>query len=92
MCLLADGDASPAVKFLLGDILNRFEPLDARVVHQDVDFPECLLRLVEQRLHLRGLADVGLHRDGAPTARFDAGDDLVSAILAGSVVHHHGRS
>ena len=50
---------------------------DARVVDQDVDLPERVERLLDQRLGCREVTDVGLHGDRLPAEPLDDGFRLV---------------
>jgi hypothetical protein len=51
---------------IVGELEERHDCLDPCVVHQDVERPELLPRLVDHRLDFRALRHVGLHHDGAP--------------------------
>src|SRR5262249_35087558 len=76
------------VELGLGDALDRPEPVDAGVVHEDVKPPERPARLGEQPFHIGGLRHVALQGDGLPARRADVGDDLVGCGLARGVVDH----
>ena len=74
---------------------HRFEWLefvDAGVVHQDVDLPECLLRGGEQPLDVRLLRDISLHRDCLAAALRDLVDDAIGVAFRAGVVNDHRRA
>ena len=58
----------------LGDRRKRH---DAGAVHDHVDPTESVQRLLEETLHIGGVSDVGLHRDGLP-----AGDLISSTTVS----------
>src|SRR4029453_1754940 len=73
-----------------GDVLERGELVDARVVDQDVETTEGLPRLGEEPIDLLLLRHVGLHRDGLTTTASDVGDHAVGTLLAGGIVDDDG--
>ena len=60
---------------------------DAGVVDEDVDVAELRLDALDQRLRLRGIADVRTHRDAADLRR-----DRLGRLVPGAVVHGHARA
>ena len=80
------------MEVFLGDLFERGEFIDARVVHEDVQQTERLLRFLEQAVDVRFLRDIGLNRDGPAALGGDLGDDLVRAGPAGGVIDDDGGS
>ena len=73
------------------DLLDRSELVDARVVDQDVEPAERLLRLGEQPPDVGLPGHVRLHGDGLAPLAGDLGDDAVGPLLAGRVVDDDRR-
>jgi hypothetical protein len=80
------------VEMLLGDLFEREEFINARVVDKNVELAKGLLRFGKQAFDVRFLGDVRLHRNRLAALRGDFADDLVRAGLAGSVVDDDGRA
>jgi hypothetical protein len=57
----------------VGDVEQRGDDLDLRVVHHDVEATEVLDDGVDARRDLRALADVAHHRQSPSAARLDLG-------------------
>src|SRR4051812_8475663 len=81
-----------AVKLVLGDRFERVELVDSRVVDQNVDFAERLVRLLEQALYVFRLRDITLDGDSLAAIAGNLVYHAVSTSLAGGVVHHDGRA
>ena len=62
-----DGQSVHRSPALEGDLLGRGDELPARVVHEHVDVPEALERLLDERFNLLGLADIGLNGQASIT-------------------------
>ena len=86
-----DVEVELLVEVLGRHLLERGELVDARVVDQDVEPAERLLRLGEQAEDVGGIGHVRLHGDRLAPLGGDLGHDAVRAFLAGGVVDDHGR-
>ena len=80
------------VEMFVGDVFQRAEFVDARVVHENVELAERLLRFGEQAVNVHLLGNVALHGNGLAARAGDFGDDLVRAGLAGSVIDDDRRA
>ena len=80
------------VEMLLGDLFERREFIDARVVHEHVQLAEGFLGFGEQTFDVRLFGDVALHGDRLAARAGDFGDDLVRARFAGSVIDDDRRA
>jgi hypothetical protein len=78
------------VEMFLGDLFERREFVDARVVHENVNRAERLIGFGEQAGDVRLLGNVRLSGDGLATRAGDFGDDPVRARFAGSVIDDDG--
>jgi len=77
------------VEMLGRDLLDRGELVDARVVDQDVEAAESLLRLGEEVPNVVLLGDVRPHGDCLASLGGDLGHDAVGPLLAGGVIDDH---
>src|SRR5262249_30085192 len=82
---------------LLVEVLWRYlfhgrKLVNARVVDENIDPPECLFRFGQKPLDVRRLRHVRLHGNGPAPLALDLPDDAVRPRFAGGVVHHHGRT
>ena len=73
-------------------VFERGELVDARIIDQDVELTECLLRLGEEPMDVGLVGDVCLHGDRPAALGGDFRDDAVGARLARAVVNDHGRT
>ena len=73
-------DPQHEIKILLGDIPELRPALDARVVHEDVDLPQLRDPLGDDPAIVRRVAQVALHRDGAPPKFADGLERLLGAF------------
>ena len=73
-------------------LFERREFIDARVVHEDVQPAERLLRFREQTVDVRLSWRRRLHGDGFAARAGDFGDDLVRARFAGGVIDDDRRA
>jgi hypothetical protein len=63
-----------------------------RAGHQDVHAPECLADALEGRRHLAGLAQLELHREGAPAPRLDLRRRSARLVGILAIRHHAVRA
>ncbi len=82
-------DIELTMELILGDLFQRYELVDAGIVHQHVKSTEGLFGFVKHSPHVRGFGDIALYRNGFTTFRFDVGDNAVCVLLAGGIVDHH---
>ena len=75
-----------AVEVVGVNFLDRGELVDARVVHEDVEPAERLVRFFEEPCDVFGVRQVGLHGHRFAALGFDLGDDCVGRSLARTVV------
>jgi hypothetical protein len=78
-----------AVELFLRNLVEGGELIDAGIVHQDVQLPECLLGLGEDVLHVAGFRDIALNGNCLTAVALDLGNDPVRAFLTGGVIHHN---
>jgi hypothetical protein len=64
------------VELVFSDLLDRTEPIDFRVVHQDIDRPEGAVRLGEDAVRISGARDVSLDRQSLAARAHDVRNDL----------------
>src|SRR4029077_767031 len=77
------------VEFVLGDVFERLEPIDAGVVHQHVEPAEGLLGLVEQMPDVGGFRHVAFDGNRLAALGLDVGDDALGALAARRIIHRH---
>src|SRR5688572_1619261 len=85
-------DVEVPVEVFFGDVLQRREPVDTRVVDQDVEPAELLDRRVDNGLRIGLLGDVAANGDRLAAGGGDAGDNGLGALLAGGIVDDDGRA
>ncbi len=78
------------VEVLFRDALDRGKLVNPRVVDQDVEPAECLVRLGEETTNIGLFRDVGLDRDGPAAVFENLGNDSVSSVLARGVIDDDG--
>ena len=80
------------VEVLGRDVFERGKLIDARVVDEDVELVELVLRFGEQPLDVGRVGDVGLNGHRLAAILRDLADDAVGGFLAGGVVDDDGRA
>src|SRR5262245_45180536 len=80
------------VELLLGDFFEWDELVNASVVDQDVDLPECLLCFSEEFLDVCLFCDIALDSESSPTGFAYFVHHAIRVLLCGCVVYHYRRS
>jgi hypothetical protein len=73
-------------------LIDRTKPVHAGIVHQDIHFTVSFPRLDEKRVDFSFFRNARPDRDRLPTRLCDIFYNLIRALPARSVVHHHLRS
>ncbi len=77
------------VEMLFGDVFQRQKIIDARVVHQNVEFAVGFLGFREQPCNVRLFRDIALYRNSLASLCGDSLYHPVSTLFAGRVIHDH---
>ena len=68
------------VEFVLGDVFERLELIDAGIVHQNIDAAESRSRFLEQPEDVGRFGDVALDHHRLAATGLDVGNDAFSAL------------
>ena len=79
-------------EMLFVHIFERLQVINAGVVHQNVELAVGLFGFREQAIDVGGLGDIGLNGDSLSACAGDFCHDAIGVLLAGCVVHYHGRA
>ena len=88
----AQVDVDQARPLLVGELEERHDRLDARVVDEDVEAAELFPRLVDHRLDVGALRDVAFDGDRLAALGLNPFDDVFGRLRAFDVVHGDVRA
>lgn len=77
------------VEVLFGDLFDRRELVDARVVHDDIEPAIRFHRRIHDAFRIRRARYIARDRDGLAIRRGDVGDDRIGARPAACIVDDH---